>query len=96
MSFFQRFHEQGYAAMQIFERAGPIIDPMYHNSGISLLSINYSRAQVLSSGDLTNRDGFDVKQIRSIAKVNVCLEHHSSHLTHFFSVSCGSACRWLY
>ncbi|KAG8876450.1 hypothetical protein FRB98_007266 [Tulasnella sp. 332] len=29
----QSFHEQGFAATQLFERAGPIIDPMYHNSG---------------------------------------------------------------
>ncbi|KAG8872802.1 hypothetical protein FRB97_007347 [Tulasnella sp. 331] len=28
----QSFHEQGFAATQLFERAGPIIDPMYHNS----------------------------------------------------------------
>ncbi|KZT61658.1 Zn-dependent exopeptidase [Calocera cornea HHB12733] len=48
----QSFHEQGYTATQVFERAGPIVDPMYHNSG-----------------DLSNRTGFDVEQIRSIAKV---------------------------
>ncbi|THV08263.1 Zn-dependent exopeptidase [Dendrothele bispora CBS 962.96] len=29
----QSFHQQGYAATQVFERAGPIVDPMYHNSG---------------------------------------------------------------
>ncbi|KJA29635.1 hypothetical protein HYPSUDRAFT_152557 [Hypholoma sublateritium FD-334 SS-4] len=29
----QSFHEQGFAATQVFERAGPIADPMYHNSG---------------------------------------------------------------
>ncbi|KAJ4479204.1 hypothetical protein J3R30DRAFT_3882692 [Lentinula aciculospora] len=29
----QSFHEQGYASTQVFERAGPIADPMYHNSG---------------------------------------------------------------
>ncbi|KAJ3972025.1 Zn-dependent exopeptidase [Lentinula raphanica] len=29
----QSFHEQGYASTQVFERAGPIVDPMYHNSG---------------------------------------------------------------
>ncbi|KAF5388341.1 hypothetical protein D9615_000637 [Tricholomella constricta] len=29
----QSFHEQGFPATQVFERAGPIIDPMYHNSG---------------------------------------------------------------
>ncbi|KAI6038679.1 Zn-dependent exopeptidase [Pisolithus marmoratus] len=29
----QSFHEQGYPATHLFERAGPIVDPMYHNSG---------------------------------------------------------------
>jgi hypothetical protein len=29
----QSFHEQGFPASQVFERAGPIADPMYHNSG---------------------------------------------------------------
>ncbi|SJL02392.1 uncharacterized protein ARMOST_05719 [Armillaria ostoyae] len=29
----QSFHEQGFPATQLFERAGPIFDPMYHNSG---------------------------------------------------------------
>ncbi|KAK2466025.1 hypothetical protein APHAL10511_001667 [Amanita phalloides] len=29
----QSFHEQGYVATHLFERAGPIMDPMYHNSG---------------------------------------------------------------
>ncbi|KIY73970.1 Zn-dependent exopeptidase [Cylindrobasidium torrendii FP15055 ss-10] len=29
----QSFHEQGFPATQVFERAGPIVDPMYHNSG---------------------------------------------------------------
>ncbi|EJT99307.1 Zn-dependent exopeptidase [Dacryopinax primogenitus] len=48
----QSFHEQGYTATQVFERAGPIADPMYHNSG-----------------DFSNRTGYDVEQIRSIAKV---------------------------
>ena len=27
------FHEQGFPAAQLFERGGPIADPMYHNSG---------------------------------------------------------------
>ncbi|GJJ11731.1 hypothetical protein Clacol_005969 [Clathrus columnatus] len=57
----QSFHEQGYAAMQIFERAGPIIDPMYHNSG-----------------DLSDREGYDFKQIRSIAKVNLAVALHTA------------------
>ncbi|KAI0305426.1 hypothetical protein B0F90DRAFT_1879094 [Multifurca ochricompacta] len=29
----QSFHHQGFPATQVFERAGPIADPMYHNSG---------------------------------------------------------------
>ncbi|TRM68225.1 hypothetical protein BD626DRAFT_545402 [Schizophyllum amplum] len=29
----QSFHQMGFPATQVFERAGPIIDPMYHNSG---------------------------------------------------------------
>ncbi|KAF9478678.1 Zn-dependent exopeptidase [Pholiota conissans] len=29
----QSFHEQGFPATQVFERAGSIADPMYHNSG---------------------------------------------------------------
>ncbi|KIK67733.1 hypothetical protein GYMLUDRAFT_36484 [Collybiopsis luxurians FD-317 M1] len=29
----QSFHEQGFAATQVFERVGRIADPMYHNSG---------------------------------------------------------------
>jgi hypothetical protein len=48
----QSFHGQGFPATQVFERAGPIIDPMYHNSG-----------------DLSNRDGYDLGQVYSIAKV---------------------------
>lgn len=29
----QSFHNEGFPATQVFERAGPIADPMYHNSG---------------------------------------------------------------
>ncbi|KAI9442520.1 Zn-dependent exopeptidase [Lactarius indigo] len=48
----QSFHYQGFPATQVFERAGPIADPMYHNSG-----------------DLSNREGYDFEQLKSIAKV---------------------------
>ncbi|TFK54887.1 Zn-dependent exopeptidase [Heliocybe sulcata] len=48
----QSFHEQGFASTQVFERAGPIADPMYHNSG-----------------DLSEREGYDLEQVKSIAKV---------------------------
>lgn len=54
LSIMQSFHEQGFASTQVFERAGPIADPMYHNSG-----------------DLSERTGFDLQQVRSIAKVQV-------------------------
>lgn len=52
----QSFHQQGFAATQVFERAGPIADPMYHNSG-----------------DLSNREGYDFRQLKGIAKVQVRL-----------------------
>ncbi|KAH8093872.1 Zn-dependent exopeptidase [Cristinia sonorae] len=48
----QSFHGQGFPATQVFERAGPIVDPMYHNSG-----------------DVSDREGYDFEQVRSIAKV---------------------------
>ncbi|KAJ9473884.1 putative aminopeptidase [Pseudozyma hubeiensis] len=50
----QSFWEQGFPATWVFERNGPIADPMYHNSG-----------------DVTEREGYDVEQLRSIAKVVV-------------------------
>ncbi|KAG2355094.1 hypothetical protein BDR07DRAFT_1427259 [Suillus spraguei] len=57
----QSFHEQGYASTQVFERAGPIADPMYHNSG-----------------DLSERPGYDLSQIRSIAKVQFATLLHAA------------------
>lgn len=48
----QSFWEVGYPATWVFERNGPIADPMYHNSG-----------------DVTEREGYDVEQLASIAKV---------------------------
>ncbi|KAF8639735.1 hypothetical protein AX17_000997 [Amanita inopinata Kibby_2008] len=57
----QSFHEQGYVATQVFERAGPIKDPMYHNSG-----------------DLSEREGYDFDQVRSIAKVQFAALLHTS------------------
>ncbi|KIM77425.1 hypothetical protein PILCRDRAFT_825388 [Piloderma croceum F 1598] len=44
----QSFHEQGFPATHIFERAGPIIDPMYHNSGDISDRENYDFDQVKS------------------------------------------------
>ncbi|KAG0707243.1 hypothetical protein DFH29DRAFT_1066453 [Suillus ampliporus] len=57
----QSFHEQGYPATQVFERAGPIADPMYHNSG-----------------DLSERPGYDLSQVRSIAKVQFATLLHAA------------------
>ncbi|KAL0580744.1 hypothetical protein V5O48_001302 [Marasmius crinis-equi] len=57
----QSFHEQGFPATQVFERAGPIIDPMYHNSR-----------------DLSDRAGYDLAQVKSIAKVQFATLLHGA------------------
>jgi len=57
----QSFHEQGFPATHLFERAGPIADPMYHNSG-----------------DISEREGFDFYQLRSIAKVEMATLLHAA------------------
>ncbi|KAF9228083.1 Zn-dependent exopeptidase [Gyrodon lividus] len=57
----QSFHEQGYPATQVFERAGPIADPMYHNSG-----------------DISDRLGYDLDQVRSISKVQFATLLHAA------------------
>ncbi|OBZ75034.1 hypothetical protein A0H81_05297 [Grifola frondosa] len=57
----QSFHEQGFPATQVFERAGRIADPMYHNSG-----------------DLSEREGYDFEQIKSIAKVQFAALLHAA------------------
>ncbi|KAF9266288.1 Zn-dependent exopeptidase [Marasmius fiardii PR-910] len=57
----QSFHEQGFPATQVFERAGPIMDPMYHNSG-----------------DLSDRVGYDLAQLKSIAKVQFATLLHAA------------------
>ncbi|KAI5984794.1 Zn-dependent exopeptidase [Pisolithus marmoratus] len=57
----QSFHEQGYPATHLFERAGPIADPMYHNSG-----------------DLSDRPGYDLNQVRSICKVQFATLLHAA------------------
>ncbi|PPQ71101.1 hypothetical protein CVT24_009852 [Panaeolus cyanescens] len=44
----QSFHEQGFPASQVFERAGPIADPMYHNSGDLSDRENYDFEQLRS------------------------------------------------
>ncbi|CDO75055.1 hypothetical protein BN946_scf184757.g10 [Trametes cinnabarina] len=55
----QSFHEQGYPAAQVYERAGYTKDPMYH-----------------STGDLSDREGYDFEQIKSIAKVELATILH--------------------
>ncbi|CCM00960.1 uncharacterized protein FIBRA_03008 [Fibroporia radiculosa] len=67
----QSFHEQGYPASQLFERAGPIADPMYH-----------------TSGDFSDRVGFDFEQLRSIAKIQFALLLHAAgfHLPEMKSI----------
>ncbi|KAI6038933.1 hypothetical protein EDC04DRAFT_3141223 [Pisolithus marmoratus] len=57
----QSFHEHGYPATHLFERAGPIADPMYHNSG-----------------DLSDRPGYDLNQVRSICKVQFATLLHAA------------------
>ncbi|KAF8841016.1 Zn-dependent exopeptidase [Paxillus ammoniavirescens] len=57
----QSFHQQGYPATQVFERAGPIADPMYHNSG-----------------DISDRRGYDLSQVRSISKVQFATLLHAA------------------
>ncbi|KAI0744832.1 Zn-dependent exopeptidase [Earliella scabrosa] len=57
----QSFHQMGFPATQVFERAGPIVDPMYHNSG-----------------DLSDRDGYDFEQIKSIAKIQFATLLHAA------------------
>ncbi|THH29299.1 hypothetical protein EUX98_g4896 [Antrodiella citrinella] len=57
----QSFHEQGFPSTQVFERAGPIADPMYHNSG-----------------DLSDREGYDFEQVKSIAKVQFATLLHAT------------------
>jgi len=57
----QSFHFQGFPATQLFERAGLIADPMYHNSG-----------------DVSNRIGYDLEQLVSIAKVQFATLLHAA------------------
>ncbi|KAF8675066.1 peptidase M28 family [Rhizoctonia solani] len=69
----QSFHEQGFPATQVFERAGPIIDPMYVSClPVSLVYTTDNRpasSRYHNSGDLSERSGYDLGQVRSIAKV---------------------------
>ena len=69
---FQSFRQMGFAATEVFERASPIADPMYHNSGrfIHAWSRSITHASI-RLGDLSDRDGYDFDQIKSIAKIQV-------------------------
>ena len=66
----------GFPATQVFERAGPIVDPMYHNSGELAASVipgavAHELLALTCTGDLSDRDGYDFEQIKSIAKIQV-------------------------
>ncbi|KAJ8086996.1 hypothetical protein PM082_005821 [Marasmius tenuissimus] len=61
----QSFHQEGFPATQVFERAGPIIDPMYHNSGDLSDRENYDFQQIKSIAKvqfatLLHTAGFDI------------------------------------
>ncbi|KAI6118493.1 hypothetical protein EDD16DRAFT_1480929 [Pisolithus croceorrhizus] len=63
----QSFHEQGYPATQVFERTGPIADPMYHNSGDFSDRPGYDLNQVRSISKvqfatLLHAAGFDLPE----------------------------------
>lgn len=63
----QSFHEQGYPATQVFERTGPIADPMYHNSGDFSNRPGYDLNQVRSISKvqfatLLHAAGFDLPE----------------------------------
>ncbi|CAG7847752.1 Peptide hydrolase {ECO:0000256/RuleBase:RU361240} {ECO:0000256/RuleBase:RU361240} [Serendipita indica DSM 11827] len=52
-SFWQYGMDTGFSATQVFERAGDIIDPMYHNSGDLSNRTNYDLNQVHSIAKVT-------------------------------------------
>ncbi|KAG8893477.1 hypothetical protein FRC00_010492 [Tulasnella sp. 408] len=59
------FWEQGFPATQVFERAGPIIDPFYHNSRDLTNRTGYDFDQLLSITKVTfatvlETAGFDI------------------------------------
>jgi len=66
----QSFHEQGFPATQVFERAGPIIDPMYHNSGDVSNRTGYDLTQLLAITKVTfatvlETVGFDIVPVQN-------------------------------
>ncbi|KAI9068840.1 hypothetical protein FKP32DRAFT_1600273 [Trametes sanguinea] len=63
----QSFHNEGFPATQVFERAGPIADPMYHNSGDLSERDNYDFEQLKSIAKvqfatLLHVAGFDLEE----------------------------------
>ncbi|KAG6330593.1 hypothetical protein ID866_8496 [Astraeus odoratus] len=63
----QSFHQEGYPATQVFERTGPIADPMYHNSGDFSDRPGYDLYQVRSIckvqfATLLHAAGFDLSK----------------------------------
>lgn len=49
----QSFVSYGFPATQVFERNGPIVDPMYHNSGDTSQRDNYDFSQIVSIAKVT-------------------------------------------
>jgi hypothetical protein len=47
-----------------------VVDPMYHNSGESTFKL-VSPTLIGSTGDVSDRDNYDLDQVKSIAKVEV-------------------------
>jgi hypothetical protein len=70
----QSFLFQGFPATTLFERAGRIADPMYHNSGTDFWSSDANQPLLTArnvTGDVSERNGYDLEQLVSIARVQV-------------------------
>ncbi|KAF8270255.1 hypothetical protein EI94DRAFT_1723165 [Lactarius quietus] len=66
----QSFHQEGFPATQVFERAGPIADPMYHNSADLSNRTGYDFEQLKSIAKvqfatLLHVAGFDLPEKRN-------------------------------
>ncbi|KAH7909299.1 hypothetical protein BJ138DRAFT_1155545 [Hygrophoropsis aurantiaca] len=67
----QSFFELGYPSTQVFERAGPIADPMYHNSGDLSERVGYDFHQIRSIAKvqfatLLHSAGFDLPEYEDL------------------------------
>ena len=85
----ESFHEQGFPASQVFERAGSsmlfnphsslvsddlsVADPMYHNSGTTFFCLVGPVLITDLPGDISERPGYNFAQVKSIAKVQACI-----------------------